>query len=568
MKYKYYTYILFSIILVGSFLLNGCNYLDYHEGTPYTGRQVWNDRYRVRDALVGIYGDLGAFRGGHDREPIGGGGGAMRAMGIDDGYANNTFNDVHKMTDGRWSATNTVDDQWQNYYEVAYRAFNFLDHFSLDSLHRRQYNNNYDDIRKAWLTFPYQTRFLLGFVYFRLLKRYGGNIPLVKDTLNLENVNHVKNAPYDSIVHFVVAQCDSGIFGSPGLPVDYHDMPFKETGRATKGAAKALKAKVLLFAASKRNNPNDDIDKWIDAAKAAKDIIDDGTYSLDANYSNVFNNINASGAIWTWRYKKSNFFEKQNYPIGFEGANKNSQDPTQNLVDAYEMKKTGLPITDPASGYDPKNPYKGRDPRLEKTIIVNDSKYKGRDVEIWKGGKDGPQVEGASVTGYYLKKGVDEGLSLIPPNVTTAYHSKVVFRYGYVLLNYAEAMNEAFGPDNTGPGTLDMTARDAVDKIRERVSMPDFPIGMSKAEFRQKLRNERRVETAFENQRFWDLRRWETPPALTIKGMKISRNVNGTFSYHVKTVDQRVWDNKMFYYPIPQDELFKNDNLEQRPGWE
>jgi hypothetical protein len=135
-----------------------------------------------------------------------------------------------------------------------------------------------------------------------------------------------------------------------------------------------------------------------------------------------------------------------------------------------------------------------------------------------------------------------------------------------VLLDYAEAMNEIYGPEN--PDDMGMTARQAVDKIRERSHMPDFPAGMSKEDFRKKLRNERRVEMAFENQRFWDIRRWKTGPLTnTIRGMEITKNPDGSFNYKEKIVSHRVWNKKMFQYPVPQSELDKNKNLIQDPGW-
>jgi hypothetical protein len=316
------------------------------------------------------------------------------------------------------------------------------------------------------------------------------------------------------------------------------------------------------------HNPSNDLEKWKKAAKAAKAIINTKWYSLDPDYSDIFNNIVSKELIFARRSGKSNYFEDENFPIGYErnALRKNATNPTQNLVDVYEMQKTGLPTTNPNSGYDPHHPYKGRDPRLKETIIVNNSTWKGRKVQIWDGGLDGPPISGATKTGYYLKKYVIENIDLKPNETTTANHAWILFRYGGILLDYAEAMNEAYGPED--PADLGMTARQAVDKIRERSHMPDFPMGMSKAQFRKKLYNERRVEMAFEGQRFWDIRRWKTgPPTTTIKGMEITKNADGSFSYHEKTVEHRVWKKKMFLYPISQNELYKNKNLKQNTGW-
>src|SRR5699024_7161165 len=149
---------------------------------------------------------------------------------------------------------------------------------------------------------------------------------------------------------------------------------------------------------------------------------------------------------------------------------------------------------------------------------------------------------------------------------TTARHIWIAFRYGGVLLNYAEAMNEAYGPDD--PANMGMTAREAVNKIRERSEMPDFPLGMSKEDFRKKLHNERRVEMAFEDQRFWDILRWKIDYlTVNIYGIEIIKNGSDSFTYKIKLVEHRVWNDKMFFYPIPQIEIFKYNDLKQNPGW-
>ena len=159
-----------------------------------------------------------------------------------------------------------------------------------------------------------------------------------------------------------------------------------------------------------------------------------------------------------------------------------------------------------------------------------------------------------------------EEISISPPQTTTRTHTWVVFRYAEVLLNYAEAMNEAYGPSN--PAGMGLTAREAVNRIRQRAGMPDFPTGMSKADFREKLRNERRVELAFENHRFWDIRRWKIGPSTTdIYGMEITRNQDGTFDYERELIEERVWNERRNLYPIPQGELAKNQTLQQNQGW-
>lgn len=548
---RYLKYLLFFVVLLS---FTGCDYLDYDEIQPYNDVLIWADRYRTRDFLNNVYGRMGT-----DLNQIGD---AVRASATDDAEEYSTFADVQKMNDGRWSAIQNVDGRWSDLYNGIRQANAFLEKFSVDSFKSRQYNDDFEQWMEQFRLFPYQAQFLRALLYFKLIKRYG-HVPLITKTLPLDEANQVKPSSYEEVTDFIVNQCDSVI---PLLPITYNSLPYNETGRATRGAAMALKTKALLYAASPLHNPSNDLEKWKKAAVAAKAIIDAGWYSLESDYSNIFNNVNSEELIFGRRENESNYFERDNYPIGYEGANKNGTMPTQNLVDAYEMQSTGLPINDPTSGYDPQYPYQGRDPRLKKTIIVNNSMWKGRKVECWQGGLDGPPQPGATTTGYYLKKYVVENVSLDPSHKTTAKHLEVIFRYGGILLDYAEAMNEAYGPED--PADLGMTALEAVNKIRDRADMPGFPTGMSKEEFRKKLRNERRIEMAFENQRFWDIRRWKIGPSTTnIKGMQITKNSDGTFTYKEVTVEQRVWNDKMYLYPIPQSELFINKALEQNPGW-
>jgi starch-binding outer membrane protein, SusD/RagB family len=362
---------------------------------------------------------------------------------------------------------------------------------------------------------------------------------------------------------FIVDECDEI---AEFLPVDYATFSsVQETGRATRGAAMALKSRVLLYAASPLHNPSEDAAAWEAAAAAAKALIDSAWYSLEPGYGNIVNNITSQELILGRREGESNGFERRNFPVGFEGGNTGTC-PTQNLVDAYEMKGTGLPISDSASGFNPIFPYNGRDDRLGQTVILNNSIWKGKVMENYFGGANGAPRANATKTGYYLKKYVIEAIDLEPTNTTQRQHTWVLFRYGEILLNYAEAMNEVYGPaDAAGKG---MTALEAVNMVRQRAGMPDFPADLSQDDFRRKLRNERRVELAFEDHRFWDVRRWEIGAETTdIYAINIVRNPYGGFSYEKYLLETRVYEDRMNLYPISQAERYKNTNLEQNTGW-
>jgi hypothetical protein len=276
--------------------------------------------------------------------------------------------------------------------------------------------------------------------------------------------------------------------------------------------------------------------------------------------------VRSNEVIFERRYPASNTFETLNYPIGYQSG-KTGTCPTQNLVDAYEMKN-GTPF-DWNNPVHAANPYSDRDPRLQMTIIVNNSIWKTTNVQLWEGGANGKPIYHASKTGYYLKKYVDESL-----NLTTGLTSAkqwIYFRLSETYLNYAEAMNEAFGPASAD--TLKTTAIQAINAVRTRagVAMPAILATVTKEQLREKIRNERRIELAFEDHRYWDVRRWmiaESTLGATIRGVNITKKEDGTFTYVPFDLEKRVFSLKMYLYPIPQSEIIKgNGNIEQNPGW-
>lgn len=363
------------------------------------------------------------------------------------------------------------------------------------------------------------------------------------------------------------------------LPKAYDATYDLETGRVTRATALALKSRCLLYAASKLHNPTSDTQKWQVAAKAAKAIIDSASvYKINTliGYDKIPNNIALTELIFARREANSGTFEALNYPIGFEGG-KTGTVPTQNLVDAYEIKRSGNPLDGTYFNWnDPTQvaaPYTNRDPRLGFTVVLNNTKWTYDElVEAWTGGNSGQPKTGATTTGYYLKKYVDKNVSFKPSGVNNSRHVWVIFRYGEILLNYAEAMNEAFESPSYKDATFTMSAVEAINLIRKRtgVALIAIPTTISKDDFRAKVRNERRVELAFEDHRFWDIRRWMIgPETVAIKRTKIEKNNTTpvTFTYSTYTTNERVWDDKYYYYPIPMSERYKNPKLDQNPGW-
>jgi hypothetical protein len=569
MKLQKYTHSVLAFLVF--FTLTNCQDLDYNEETGNKKEDVFNDFPRSKAFVSGIYNFLPTDFNSID--------GAIRSAASDDAEHVNDISDIQKFNDGSWSAVQQLDNVWGTMYSGVRAANVYLKESEGQTFQDQQYIATYANIIKQYNNYPFEVRFLRAYFYFELVKRYK-NVPLLTTVLTPEEATNVKQASFQEVVDFIVKECDEV---AAVLPLDYTAFAgVNEAGRATKGAALALKSRILLYAASPLHNVNNDVALWQKAAAAAKAVIDLNKYSLASSYSTVVNNLSTSPGLELIFERRentpSNGFETRNFPIGYQGG-KTGTCPTQNLVDAYEMRTSGLPITEPASRYNAALPYSGRDSRLSQTVILNGLKWKGVEVESFYGGKNGLPITNATKTGYYLKKYVVESNNLDPNlgALTTREHTWTLFRYGEILLNYAEAMNEAYGPTN--PADLKLSALQAVNFVRVRAGMPRFPgpgnnstpvnlIPLSQADFRTKLRNERRVELAFEDHRFWDIRRWKIgEQTQDIFAMYITRNANLSLNYAVKLLEVRPFDERMYLYPIPQSEIFKINNLQQNTGW-
>ena len=217
-----------------------------------------------------------------------------------------------------------------------------------------------------------------------------------------------------------------------------------------------------------------------------------------------------------------------------------------------------------------KNPYANRDKRLDMTIAYNGMVWPVKPLEIWEGGANGLPIQYATTTGYYLKKYLNNSISFESDSkVTKKYHNWILFRYGEILLNYAEAMVNAFNDPNYKNAELKMSALEAVNLVRDRsdVKMPLLPDNLNADDFLKRVKNERRVELAFEGHRFWDLRRWKALDETTnIYGVKVEKSGEG-FKYTKFLFANRTITDNLYFYPISNLERYKNLNLGQNPGW-
>ncbi len=416
-----------------------------------------------------------------------------------------------------------------------------------------------------------ELKFIRAFRYHDLIRNYGGAV-LVGDkvtslTDDLQDPSLFKRSTIKESIDYAVAELDDA---AQRLPLN-NDNSWV-LGRATKGAALALKSRLLLYAASPlyilANDPSakpnyangantSDPTRWQAAAAAAKAVMDLNKYSLyQGGYRQLFLSQDNNEVIFQRLYTKNARhvpMELNNGPNGYNGWGGNV--PLQNMVDAYPMSNGKL-ITDPTSGYDPQNPYVNRDPRFYATILFNGASYRGSTVETYTpGGKDsqeGPSNWNTSKSGYYLRKFMDDNNPIDNPWEVAGFQPWIYFRYAEILLNYAEAQNEAAGPD--------ASVYNAINAIRSRasVNMPDLPLGLNKEQMRAAIRAERRIELAFEEHRFYDVRRWtiaEVTENIPAYGVTVTRSGN-TFNYNQKVaLSGRRFDPQHYWLPIPRFEI-------------
>ncbi|MBV5314626.1 MAG: RagB/SusD family nutrient uptake outer membrane protein [Prolixibacteraceae bacterium] len=399
--------------------------------------------------------------------------------------------------------------------------------------------------------------------YIHLVKNYGG-VPIITKVFSTADTEFQEvRKTLDECVTFIMKDLDEAI---ANLPLTYGAA---DAGRVTKGAAMAMKANFLLWLASPLNNPTNDQAKWTAASNAAKAVIDMPQYALykPALYENIFIDkansevilakyINGTAENYGATHFESTTVNRDLAPNSYGGWGMGT--PIQNVVDDFEMAD-GTPFnwSNPVHAA---APYANRDPRFDATIFYDGRMHRGETVDTYEGGKDNPigaKVEptNATQTGYYLRKFVDPAWNTKDWN----YTGMVIFiRLSEIYLNYAEAQN-VLGND--------AEALKYVNMIRSRAGMPN--ISGSGTILHDKIRHERRIELAFEGQRYYDLRRWKIldQGMGDAIGMRIVKNSDGTKTYSKKTIQKRIYTEKVYWQPIPLTEIQKNAKLTQNPGY-
>ncbi|MFV0392041.1 MAG: RagB/SusD family nutrient uptake outer membrane protein [Paludibacteraceae bacterium] len=446
-----------------------------------------------------------------------------------------------------------------------------------------------------------EARMLRAYYYFELMKRWGG-VPMVGDqVLDATDDINIPKSSVDEVANYIIGEISPDSANScyanlhPAQATAAYDPT--EIGHVNQGVALALLSRLKLYLASPLYNPANDLDKWKAAAASAKRLMDLKVYSLyQGSAVTMFklfamNNDDFPNAeMIMLKQMGSNYaIELTNSPCGYSYGtgtagtvtSQGRTSPSQNLVDAF-LTADGKSIfknynpaegIDPESGYNAQDPYTNRDPRLERTVFLNGSTWLKRKVETFDGGKDRGAISGSiyTRTGYYLKKFL--GNNENEESYKNYNHHYQIFRYAEILLNYAEAVNES-DPTNDAEiisGLIELRKRAGIKAGSD--SRFGLPTTYSQELMRRIIRNERRIEMAYEEQRFWDIRRWKicdsgdavmTQP---VRGVRITKNTDGTYRYDYEDVTPSTFDKRMYWYPIPRNELYGNNNLVQNEGW-
>lgn len=523
-------------------LLTACDALDITPSDSYSDPVVWQDQNLIKmfvnDQYDALIGQDNFYRYSFFSDEV--------YQKYNDEGCNFVRENI--LTSDNVGSVTDILNYWKTGYKFIHNVNTFFTNIETASVD--------EDFKKTMIG---EMKFVRAFIYFRLIRSYGG-VPILEEVYDINsNWSDVKRNTYDQCVDYIIKNLDEVIATLPDRP--------KERNRISANAARALKSRVLLYSASALNNPDNNKDKWQKAADAAKDLFDKG-YSLSDNYREMFLDVANSEYIFA-----KEFNETYSHMLGFNFActgdgGRGWSTPSQNLVDAYETLEGEIPVlnsktgeVNPKATYDPENPYEKRDPRFYDCIYYNGSTtVNDRIVETFQGGADMLNQD-MTMTGYYCRKFLNEA-----EPVSQSHHYTTpfpLFRLAEIYLNYAEAEYHLGNED---------IAREYVNKVRARksVSMPAITEGGEA--LLQRIYHERQIELAFEGHRYFDLRRWKIADNEPIIGFKITKDSNNNLTYERYTLSlasrESEWKDAFFVLPIHYQEVQKSNNsLEQNPGY-
>ncbi|MDO6802056.1 RagB/SusD family nutrient uptake outer membrane protein [Wenyingzhuangia sp. 1_MG-2023] len=555
----------------------------------YSEDWVFSQPDYVEGLLLNAYGNL-------PNTIVDGYGGDFLDAATDNAVTNNESG-VYRLGTGGLTPSSNVIGQWDNAYNQIRNVHLFMENGLGDNINYDISSEAADKAKRDNL--KGEAFYLRAWWSFQLLQAYGGKTaegealgyPIVLRSATKEestDLEAVKRNTYEACVIQIKKDIDSAMVYLPSKYTGNDPVTgINNLGRADQQVSLALKSRVSLYAASPAYQPDNIvklvgmgqfnvvdetayINKWKIAADDAQEAINEiGTFT-SLKTSDFDSNNTPAEFIWR-SFFTSSALENSNYPIAERGGARTG--PSQNLVNAF-YTKTGYPIDDSRSGYDADNPYDNRDPRLYVNVLYNGSDFNNRYLETYVGGIDSKEkYSGNTRTGYYVRKWLSLAPGIISvDNSSNQRHYNPYFRRTELFLNLAEAANEAYGPISIG-GNVTQSSVDIIKSIRTKVGITDNTYvdeiaALGKDEFRKLIQLERRLELAFENHRYFDLRRCLLPLNETVKGIKITQNTDGTFNYEEEDVEERRFNGVRYYYaPLPYDELSKSPNLINNLGW-
>lgn len=536
---------------------------------------------------------------------------SFNEVATDDAVSNKNDNDYRKVAGGRWASSNETMSRWTSCYSAILYLNAIIEEgdevkWAEDEVANKLFN----------LRIKGEAHGLRALFMYYLLQAHGGmvdgkllGIPLILTQQDPKSDFNLPRASLEATVAQIYADLDEA---EKYLPFAYDDcaekvpteyavqygvsdtivttfnrtMGGKFRGRLNRLIVKAIRAQVALLVASPAFLNGAD-DSWENAAKYASEVIrlnpngalaGDGItwYKNTTEIESLDSGKNPAEIIWRSSVGDNKTHETDHYPPSLYG--KGNCNPTQNLVDAFPMAN-GYPISDKAnSAYDKNNPYEGRDPRLSKYVVFNGSTFGpiGSSISITSGKSDdvmNKEPQKSTRTGYYLRKFMKEETNLTTDAAVTKKGYYARLRWTEIYLIYAEAANEAYGPDGKPEGA-ELSARQVIGEIRKRAGVGARSdrylneVITDKDMMRELIQNERRLELCFEGHRFWDLRRWkkdlnEPARGIGITNEKVDLGEDGKGV----VVESRNYKEYMYYGPIPLSETLKWSNLKQNTGW-
>jgi len=570
---KYYIYILL-VLLIGT---SSCEeFLDPKLSDERVYDQLITQPEMVRGLVTSAYASIPSVNDAYNS-------GQFLDVATDNALTNVLTNNLNRMVEFStyWNSTNNPISTWDGCYEDIKNINMFFDIMDKHNIVFKK-SNETDNLNYTNNIFG-EAYFLRAWAQFDLLRRFGGidvndnlvGFPIVTQVYSQYDYPQLSRDSYEDCVDQIISDLDMAMTYLPAAWDGSADPYTNELnfGRPTDLVCMGLKARVMLYAASPAYDGSGV--SWNDAAEAAADVLDEIGLSLPNIYANstvsskFFNDPQNAEIIYRRMQGTSSGdrgSEERNFPPSYYGGGRCN--PTQNLVDAFPMAD-GYP-------YDPVNDanmYANRDPRFYNTILYNGASFKGAAVETFNGGKDmvgGPNatIDNSTRTGYYVRKWMSDAVSLVPGNESNDKHYGAFLRKVEIFLNFAEAANEAVGPDVQING---LSARQAIAEVRRRagITQPDAYLASlsSKEELRGLIKNERRIELCFEGHRFFDLRRWEDQLNTMVQKVNVEQTTPGVFTYTRVNMFNLAYDNNKVYCPLPLSELNKTDNITQNKGW-